>query len=614
MSKKEKYNNNINNDVEIPLQDLKIPIIEEENDLSLEKDIQRKILKKEKTEVNISFCSRLFFLWTLIVMKLSNKGKLKKEIISESPIFTSEKEKNKFHEDFIFIKQLWEGKKNRGGFNKWSFSPMIFTILRFNLTGLLFLVFLLFIVQSCKMIMLFFKRRIIQLFSMREQNQIENYSDTKFRYMLIQNVSCFLIIELLRFIINHQLKYRQRKLTRKTTSHISLLIYEKFMKQKLLPSNMKEGDLINYLQTDTESMASFFLQISKILIFPYQFITYFIILYKIFGKAFFVGVSTFSLLIVFSIIVEVLYIKNQYRYLTQKDRRINFTSQVIKNIKELKLLQWEDAFKDVVNEKRAQELIFMKKRLNFSVVLIVIHWIMPLLLCLSTLGAYVKINDKLLDIADLMTALEIIDNLRGPIIYLPDRIRELINAYVSMNRVAAYLKINTEKKSNITKKKDNEYSINIVNAKIGINKEKILMSINELKLKKNESAIIIGETGSGKSCLIKSLIDRLIILNKKEFNIDGKISYTSQTPFIINSTVKDNILFYSKYNEERYKKVIKYCELERDIQSLPAGDLTEIGTNGANLSGGQKSRINLARCVYKDADIYLFDDPISSVD
>jgi ABC-type multidrug transport system fused ATPase/permease subunit len=614
MSKKEKYNNNINNDVEIPLQDLKIPIIEEENDLSLEKDIQRKILKKEKTEVNISFCSRLFFLWTLIVMKLSNKGKLKKEIISESPIFTSEKEKNKFHEDFIFIKQLWEGKKNRGGFNKWSFSPMIFTVLRFNLTGLLFLVFLLFIVQSCKMIMLFFKRRIIQLFSMREQNQIENYSDTKFRYMLIQNVSCFLIIELLRFIINHQLKYRQRKLTRKTTSHISLLIYEKFMKQKLLPSNMKEGDLINYLQTDTESMASFFLQISKILIFPYQFITYFIILYKIFGKAFFVGVSTFSLLIVFSIIVEVLYIKNQYRYLTQKDRRINFTSQVIKNIKELKLLQWEDAFKDVVNEKRAQELIFMKKRLNFSVVLIVIHWIMPLLLCLSTLGAYVKINDKLLDIADLMTALEIIDNLRGPIIYLPDRIRELINAYVSMNRVAAYLKINTEKKSNITKKKDNEYSINIVNAKIGINKEKILMSINELKLKKNETAIIIGETGSGKSCLIKSLIDRLIILNKKEFNIDGKISYTSQTPFIINSTVKDNILFYSKYNEERYKKVIKYCELERDIQSLPAGDLTEIGTNGANLSGGQKSRINLARCVYKDADIYLFDDPISSVD
>ena len=60
--------------------------------------------------------------------------------------------------------------------------------------------------------------------------------------------------------------------------------------------------------------------------------------------------------------------------------------------------------------------------------------------------------------------------------------------------------------------------------------------------------------------------------------------------------------------------VIKYCQLEKDIDSLSAGDLTEIGTNGANLSGVQKSRINLARSVYQNADIYLFDDPISSVD
>ena len=76
------------------------------------------------------------------------------------------------------------------------------------------------------------------------------------------------------------------------------------------------------------------------------------------------------------------------------------------------------------------------------------------------------------------------------------------------------------------------------------------------------------ETGSGKSCLIKSLIDRLIILNKKEFNIDGKISYASQTPFIVNTSLKDNILFYSEYNEDRYNHVINYCELEKDINIL----------------------------------------------
>ena len=605
--KKKKFDEN---NLEEPLnQDVKLNVMNSKLDNNYEKEIINSLKAKK-----VSFCSRLFFLWTLIIMKLSNKKKLRKNILRESPLFTNKKEQEKFNEDFIFLKELWEGKKNKNGFKTWTFCPMIFTILRFNLVMILFLFFLLFIVQLCKMIVLFYKRRIINLFYEREQNLIKNYSDSKFRLLLSKNIACFLIVELIRFLINHQLKFRQRKLTRKTTSLISLLIYEKFMLQKLLQNNMKEGDLINYLQTDTESMASFFLQITKILIFPFQFITYFYILYKIFGKAFYVGLSTFILLMGFSIITEEIYIKNQYRYLKEKDSRINFTSQTIKNIKELKLLQWEDKFQNVINTKRSKELVHMKTNLNIAVVLVIIHWVMPLLLCLSTIGAYVKINNKFLNIADLMTFLEIIDNIRGPIIYLPDRVRELINAYVSLNRIASYLKISTEKKSNITKEKDEKYSISISEVKLGTKYENILMSIDSLKILKGESIVIIGETGSGKSCLIKSLIDRLIILSKKEFNIDGTISYASQTPFIINSTVKENILFYSKYNAERYKQVIKFCQLEKDIESLPAGDLTEIGTNGANLSGGQKSRINLARSIYQNADIYLFDDPISSVD
>ena len=327
--KKNKYNEN---NLEEPLnQDMKLNI-----------NIINSDLDNNNNNKKVSFCSRLFFLWTLIIMKLSNKKKLRKTILRESALFTNKNEQENFNEEFIFLKELWEGKKNKNGFKTWTFCPLIFTILRFNLVMILFLLFLLFIVQLCKMVILFYKRRIINLFYEREQNLINNYSDSKFRLLLTKNIVCFLIIELVRFLINHQLKFRQRKLTRKSTSLISLLIYEKFMLQKLLQNNMKEGDLINYLQTDTESMASFFLQITKILIFPFQFVTYFYILYKIFGKAFYVGLSTFILLMGFSIITEEIYIKNQYRYLKEKDRRINFTSQTIKNIKELKLLQWED--------------------------------------------------------------------------------------------------------------------------------------------------------------------------------------------------------------------------------------------------------------------------------
>ena len=593
-------------------QEIQLQVLDEERPLNYDDHIDTK--KNRYKDKSLPFFSRLFFLWTLDIMRLSNKGQLKKDAIRKSTLFTSSKNKNQLREDFVFIKELWEGKDNKNGFNTWKICPIIFTIARFNLLYFIRIISLSFFVHGLKMSLVFYKRKIIKLFFKRDQNKFVDYTPQMFRFLLYKNISMFLFIEALRFILNHQLKYHQKKLTRKTNSLLCLLIYEKFVIQKLLQTDMKEGDLINYFQTDTESMTSFFQQISKIIVFPFQFFTYFIILYKIFHLALFFGISSLIIFIILSATVQTLYIKNQYKYLKEKDKRINFTSQTVKNIKELKLLQWEDAFKNVINQKRQKEMIFMRKRLNYSLSLITIHWIMPLLLCLTTIGAYVKINKKFLNIADLMTALEIFDSMRGPIVNLPERIREIINAYVSMNRVGNFLKIKIDKNSNITRNYDDKYAIKIADAKIGTSDNNVLMDINELKIKKKESCVIIGETGSGKSCLIKSMIDRLIILSKKEFNISGTISYASQTPFIINSTVKDNILFYSEYDEERYNQVIKFCELEKDIESFPAGDQTEIGTNGANLSGGQKSRINLARCAYKEADIYLFDDPISSVD
>ena len=217
-------------------------------------------------ERKISFLSKLFFFWTLDTMKLSNKGQLKKDDIRKSKLFTSSKNKNELKEDFEFLKEIWEGKENKKGYNSLNYAPILFTVARFNLFYFIKLITTSFIVQGFKMCLLYYKRKIIKLFFNREQNKIENYTPIMFRFLLYKNISCFLIIEATRFVLNHQLKYHQRKLTRRTTSLLSLLIYEKFVIQKLLQTDMKEGDLINYFQTDIESLTSFFLQISKIIL------------------------------------------------------------------------------------------------------------------------------------------------------------------------------------------------------------------------------------------------------------------------------------------------------------------------------------------------------------
>jgi len=142
----------------------------------------------------------------------------------------------------------------------------------------------------------------------------------------------------------------------------------------------------------------------------------------------------------------------------------------------------------------------------------------------------------------------------------------------------------------------------------------ILKNIN-FEIYKGEFIYIIGDVGSGKSTLINSILNNLIPLNKNnKIIINGSIGYISQIPWLANTTIKNNILFYTSFNNEKYNKIIDLSCLRPDLEILDGGDLTEIGEKGINLSGGQKARITIARALYSDKDIYIFDDPISSLD
>ena len=146
-------------------------------------------------------------------------------------------------------------------------------------------------------------------------------------------------------------------------------------------------------------------------------------------------------------------------------------------------------------------------------------------------------------------------------------------------------------------------------------KDIILLKNISLEIKGGEFIIILGPTGSGKTSLFNAILNNCHIYSSSSKSIiNGELSYYSQQPWIISDTLKNNILFFKKYDQEKYLKIIKMCQLEKDLELLPYGENTEINSTSSNVSGGQRARISLARALYKEADLYLIDDPFASID
>jgi len=136
----------------------------------------------------------------------------------------------------------------------------------------------------------------------------------------------------------------------------------------------------------------------------------------------------------------------------------------------------------------------------------------------------------------------------------------------------------------------------------------------ELKIPRGALVAIVGPVGSGKSSLLQAILGEMRSDGGSRVIVGGRLAYSPQQAWIMNGTIRENVLFGQEWNEERYHSVLQQCALDSDIASLANGDATLVGEKGVSLSGGQKARLNLARAVYADADVLLLDDPLSAVD
>lgn len=247
----------------------------------------------------------------------------------------------------------------------------------------------------------------------------------------------------------------------------------------------------------------------------------------------------------------------------------------------------------------------------------------PFFVSIVTFVVYVMLSNTPLTSDIAFVAISLFGYLQFPMNMFPNVISSAIQAYVSLYRIQGYL-LSEEIDVNCVKKEDYRelpnwnYSIplvEIMHADIRWDKAcqtNVLTDIN-LSVKKGSLTAIVGRVGSGKSTLVSSILgDNFKAFG--EITVRGSIAYVPQQPWIMNATLRENILFGLRFDPVFYDQVLEACSLKIDMQMLTHGDQTEIGERGINLSGGQKARISLARALYARADVYLFDDPLSAVD
>ena len=139
------------------------------------------------------------------------------------------------------------------------------------------------------------------------------------------------------------------------------------------------------------------------------------------------------------------------------------------------------------------------------------------------------------------------------------------------------------------------------------------LTVEDVRVPPGQLVAIVGAVGSGKSTFLSAALGETA-KGAGRMALRGSLSYAAQTPFVMNQSLKDNILFGRPFDERKYRKVLEACALLPDLEQLPGGDETQIGERGITLSGGQKARVSIARAAYANADVVLLDDPLSAVD
>ncbi|XP_050516933.1 probable multidrug resistance-associated protein lethal(2)03659 [Diabrotica virgifera virgifera] len=468
---------------------------------------------------------------------------------------------------------------------------------------------------------------ISKLLTIYEKDPKENINDVYLYSGLIVATS------LVNVILLHRFNLAMMQVGMKMRIASCSVIYRKAL--RLSKSALAEttiGQMVNLLSNDVGRFDQAVHHLHYFYIAPIQALIVMVFLYVVVGWTALLG----TLFLLLSIPLQSWLGKktSQFRLktATRTDERVRLMNEIISGIQVIKMYTWEYPFAKLVELVRGNEVKFIRKTSVIRAILMSLAMTLNDVAVAICLVTFVLTGNPLT--ASYAFTVTSYYRLMGTLTYFfPQAVSQGSEMYISMKRIQKFLQydelktdanfipenfLNGNKNGKLAMKElpsSDKGSIHIRDASAKWLKSQPENNLEDIDMDVTPGnlAAVVGSVGSGKTTLLHIIMKELE-LQRGSVTVSGKISYASQEPWLFGGSVRQNILFGEKYDQVKYNEVVRVCALQRDFTLFPHGDRTLAGERGVTLSGGQRARINLARAVYKEADIYLLDDPLSAVD
>lgn len=380
------------------------------------------------------------------------------------------------------------------------------------------------------------------------------------------------------------------------------------------------GDIVNYMAVDAQRLQDLTQFLQQAWSAPFQIIICMVSLYNLVGWSMMAGIVVMIIMMPIQGFTAKIMKSMQKTQMKNKDARSRLINEIVNNMKSIKLYAWGQAFMNKLNYVRNEQELKNLRKIGATQAVANFTWnSAPFFVSCSTFTVFVLTQDRPLTTEIVFPALALFNLLTFPLAVLPMVITAIVEASVAVGRITEFLQAEELQSDAVTfgpaPQEMGEETVIVRNGTFSWDRNQDRLALKDIDFTayKGELSCIVGRVGSGKSSLLQAILGDLY-KSQGRAEVRGTIAYASQQTWILNATVKENIIFGYRYDSEFYERTIKACALLDDFAQLPDGDETVVGERGISLSGGQKARVSLARAVYARADIYLLDDVLSAVD